>query len=395
MPPEAPDAWADVIQPAGMSRLEPIYAIPPPPVHQRRNPKRGLLRFVLLVLLPTLIAGGYFYLIASDRYMAEAHFVVRKPNAPNATASTSIAASVDGPKGFGGDDAFPVRDFLTSRDAMQLLIDKGDLRGALARADGDWFWQFPGPLTGDSNEKLYKLYKSLVTVDYDSSTGLTTLYVEAFRADDARRMALVLMTGAEALLNRMNERARTDAIKVADDEVAASRAYALAAQNQLTLFRDRASIIDPTQYSNTVLTTIGTMMLQLVEQKAELNVTEKSSPNSPQIPLYRSRVAAMQSQIDQVRGTLAGNDKSLAPQIAEYERLTLLRTFAERRFMSAMNLLESAKLDAQRQQTYLEQVVEPWAADEPRFPHRIPWIVGTFLVGSLIFWLFRPRAALD
>ncbi len=128
-----------------------------------------------------------------------------------------------------------------------------------------------------------------------------------------------------------------------------------------------------------------------MDTRAQLEVTRQASPHSPQIPLFRERVTALQQQIDHERGSLAGDDRSLAPRIAEYERLTLQRSFAERSYVSALALLEAARLDALRQQAYLEQVVEPRAADEARYPWRLRWIFGTFLAGCVVFRMFRPR----
>lgn len=391
MPPEAPDAWADIIQPMGLSRLETIYA--PPTLPPQRGPvRRTWLRFALLALLPALLSGLYFGLVATDRYLSEAHFVVRKPNAPTRGPSQGLSIE-DGPKGLGGDDSFAVRDYLMSRDALQLLLDKADLRAALARGGNDWPWRFPSPLTGHTNEDLYRLYQSLVGIDYDSSTGVTTLRAEAFQASDAKRIATVLMAGGEALVNRLNERARADAIQVAQAEVSRAKAQALDAQDKVTAFRDQEAVIDPTQLSETVLKTIGALSLQLVEARAQQDVTAQASPNSPQIPLLRARVAALSQQIEHERNALAGDGHSLAPRIAEYERLTLQRGFAEKSFVSALSLQEAAKLDAQRQQAYLEQVVAPREADEARYPWRVAWTLGAFLAGCAVFWMFRPPAA--
>jgi capsular polysaccharide transport system permease protein len=391
MPPEAPDAWADIIQPAGLSRLEPLYTPPHAPSRHARRP-RTLLRVMLLILLPTLLSGLYFGLIATHRYISEARFVVRKPDSPNRASAQSLSIE-DAPKGIGGDDSYAVRDFLESRDALNLLLDHADFRAAVARAGNDWFWRFPSPFTGHTDEDLYLLYQSLVSVDYDSSTGVTTLQIQAFDAQEARRIAVTLMTGAETLLNQMNDRARADAIRVAETEVARSKQLAVAAQERVTAFRDRNSIIDPTQISKTVLSTIGALSLELVEARAQLDITLHQSANSPQIVLLRARITALQQQIDHERGTLAGDDRSLAPRIAEYERLTLQRSFAEKSFVSALNQLEAARLDAQRQQDYLERVVEPHVPDEPHYPFRMLWILGTFLAGCAVFRMFRPQAA--
>ena len=388
MPPEAPDAWADIIQPIELSRPAPHG----PFASQLARPRRRLraaVRFLLIVLLPTLVAGTYFNFIAADRYVSEAKFLVRKPNALGRGPAQSLSID-EGPKGVGTDDSFALRDYLMSRDAVRLLVDKADLRGALAGAHYDPFWRFPSPFGGTSDEALYRRYQSLVSVDYESSTGVTTLYVEAFRPADAQRIATVLMDGGEALLNRLNERSRGDAVQVAAAEVARSRTEASVAEDRLTAFRERETVIDPTKYSETVLATMGTLSLQLVDTAAQLEVTMKASPNSPQIPPLRGRVRALQAQIDHERDTLAGGDMSLAPKIADYERLALSRDFAERSFVSALDLLEAARLEVLRQQEYLERVVEPGLADKANYPYRVLWTLGVLLAGLTVFVLFRP-----
>lgn len=384
MPPEAPDAWADIIQ------IQPIQVSRPvPPTPARRRWRGTAARFALIVLLPTLLASGYFTLVAADRYVAEAKFQVRKPNAPGRGPTQSLSIE-EGPKGIGSDDSYAVQDFMLSRDAVQVLERQANLRAALTRAQGDPFWQFPSLINGHSDEDLYEQYQSLVSVDYESSTGMTTLRVQAFAPDDARRIASALMVASEALLNQLNERARHDAVQVAETEVARSRAEARKAQENLTAFRDRESVIDPTLLSQTVLTTISNLSLQLVEAAAQLDVTVHSSPNSPQITPLRGRVQALQDQIDHERATLAGSDRSLAPKIAEYERLMLEREFAEKTFISTLNLLEAARLDAERQQEYLERVVEPAVPDKARYPRTVLWTSCVFLTGLIIFRMFRP-----
>jgi capsular polysaccharide transport system permease protein len=359
-------------------------------VRASRRP-RTWLRITLLIVLPTLLTGLYLGFVAADRYVSEARFVIRKPSNPTRGPGQSLSIE-EAPKGLGGDDSYAVRDFLQSRDALQLLLDKADFRAEVKRAGNDWLWRFPSPLTGSTDEELYRLFQSLVKVDYDSSTGLTVLDVQAFDPKEARKIAVVLMDGGEDLLNRMNDRAHKDAIRVAEAEVTRDKQLALAAQEQVTAFRDRESVIDPTQISKTVLNTIAALSLQLVEDRAQLDMTQQASPNSPQIAQLRVHANALQQQIDHERGTLAGDDRSLAPRIAAYERLTLQRGFAEKTFVSALSQLEAARMDAERQQDYLARVVEPHIADEAHYPQRVLWTFATLMAGCAVFWMFRPKA---
>ena len=105
-----------------------------------RRRSSTLARVVLLIVLPTLLSGFYFGLIAADRYVSEARFVVRKPSNPVRGSAQTLSID-DAPKGLGGDDSYVVRDFLNSRDALDLLLDKTDFRAEVAWRGNDWFWR--------------------------------------------------------------------------------------------------------------------------------------------------------------------------------------------------------------------------------------------------------------
>jgi hypothetical protein len=86
----------------------------------------------------------------------------------------------------------------------------------MAPAAHDPLWQFPNLFTSDSHEGLFSHYERLVSADFDSTTGVSTLKVQAFSPEDARRLTKALLDDAEALVNRLNERARRDAISIAE-----------------------------------------------------------------------------------------------------------------------------------------------------------------------------------
>ena len=382
-PPDLSDSWADLVQ---------LRKIPQSVPGVAARPSRRLTRLLLVVLLPTVTACLYFGLIAPDRYVAEARFMVRKP--ASISAQSLPVASPEQTLQGGDEDGYAVRDFILSRDGMQALLDQGDLRQAIARSGADPLWRYPGKLTGDTNEDLFRYYLRLVSVVHETTSGVTTLRVQAFDPEDARRLAATLTDAAEGLLNRLQERARQDAIRIADGEVDRTRELADAAQLALTGFRTREAVVDPSLLSQTVLNTISALSLQVVQAAAQLDLLLVSSANSPQIPPLRSRVAALQTQIDRERATLAGTDKSFAPKIAEYERLVLQRDFAVRNFISALTALETARLDALRQRVYLERVVQPRAADQPAYPYRVLWILVVLGIGLIVLRLFPLSPAI-
>ena len=341
----------------------------------------------LLLSLPTILAFIYFIGIAAGRYESISTFVVRSPSAAQ---ESEIASLVQG----GGivsspDDSYIVNEYMTSRDAMRDLIKNDGLMDVFHHWGIDFAWAPPGTFWFGSDERLYHYYQNFVSVEFDSSTGISTLRVEAFRPSDAQRIATALLQKSEALLNRLNTRAQDDAIAAAQTEVDSSKQDALGALQKVTDFRQREAVIDPTLQSTVVLDTIAGLTGQLAQASAQLAELQKSSPESPQIASLRLRIAALDEQIAKERTQFGGSAASLAPRIAEYEHLTLDQEFAARAFLSALNTLESAKVDAQRRRTYLEQISRPNFPDYPLYPFRIIWVLAIAAGNFAIYWLLR------
>ena len=69
------------------------------------------------------------------------------------------------------------------------------------------------------SRRCIKAYSRFVTVEIDSTSGVSTLQVKAYRPEDAQRIAQALLGFSEQLVNTLNERARHDALSVFQREV--------------------------------------------------------------------------------------------------------------------------------------------------------------------------------
>lgn len=341
--------------------------------------------FAGLVVLPTLLVAIYFLLIASNRYASELKYVVRSPSTNTASQLSGLLQVTSSSRG--AEDAHAINAFMTSRDAMHDLIRLAGLREAYTSSRADLLSRFPLPLGRDTDEDLYQYFRQMVTVKFDKSTGITNVEVQAFSPEEAKRIATVLVERAEALSNRLTERLRADLVRTASEEVERARQRSLAAHAALTEFRNREAIVDPTRYSVALVETIAKLSLELAQMRAQLVEIQRASPQSPQIGALNNRIAAFNEQIASERRNLAGSAASLAPRVAEYERLQIEREFADKLFASTVSSLETARLDAQRQQIYVERVVQPQQPDYPAYPYRILSILGAFGLLLVTYWI--------
>ena len=73
--------------------------------------------------------------------------------------------------------------------------------------------------------------------------------------------------------------------------------------------------------------------------------------------------------------------------MGDYEYLTLEQTFAARMLESANTSLELARVSADKQQFYLQRVVEPNAPDMARYPRRLASIFVVLGVALCLFFI--------
>ncbi len=350
--------------------------------------KKLPIAFFGIVLVPTLIAAFYYLVIASPRYVSEARFVVR---APNQAVPSSLGVALQGVGiSSGQTDAFVVHEYISSRDGLRDLTERHDVAAILGRPGADFLSRYPRPGESDTFEGLYKGFQRFMVVGYDSTTGLSTLRVEAFTPQDAQSMAESLLNGGEELVNRLNARASSDAVNEAREAQAQARTRVAEAQQRLTAFRNREEFIDPAQSARESSALIGGLLSTVAQLQAERAQVAAEAPASPQLPTIDSRIRAYQSQIATERAKIVGSSGSLAPKLGAYEDLVTQREFSDRELASSTAALLTAEQEARRQNLYLERVVNPSLPDEADQPQRFLSILLVFLTAMLVYgvgWL--------
>ena len=339
--------------------------------------------FVLTVVAPTLIAGIYYGLIASDIYISESRFVVRSPQRQ---APTGLGALFQG-SGFARsqDDTYSLHDFMLSRDALQKLDAQIDLRKAFGSGSVDLFSRFDPLRLDNSFEALFLYYQKRIGIDLDTASSISTLKVRAFRAEDAFRVNELLLQMGEHLVNQLNERGRQDMVRFAKSEVEIAEQQAKAAALALSQYRKTRAVFDPERQSILQLQQVQKLQEELIATKTQLAQLRAFTPDTPQIPALQQRMETLQSEIDAETAKVTGSGSSLSSKAAEYERLALERSLADKQLAAALASLELARNDAQRKQLYLERIVQPNRPDVAMEPRRLRAVFATFILG-LIMW---------
>ena len=369
-----------------MSALESTPALTAPTTDKKRFDRNWLRRhrgWLIFVALPTLLAIVYYGLLASNLYASEARYLVRSPSRSQVGGIGSLLQG-------GGltparDDVYTVHDYLLSRDALQALGELEDLRTIFARPGADFVARYPNPIDSSDFESFYRYYDRRVSVTIDSTTGITTLMVKAFRPEDAQRLANQLLLLGERLVNKLNERARQNTVRDAEKLVAEAEANVGVAEASLLAYRNHERLLDPGKSSSAVLESQAKLQSELNSTRARIAQIDRNMPESPIRAELRTRADILARQVDEQRAKLAGGGDSLAPRISEYGQLVLKQEFAGRALTSALASLESARAEAQRQQIYLDHVVEPNLPDRALYPKRFEAVLIVFITCFLAY----------
>jgi capsular polysaccharide transport system permease protein len=290
----------------------------------------------------------------------------------------------------GSNDSFAVREFILSRDAMRLANQTLDLRHMLAGPIHDVLWHFPRFSGDDTDEALYRTYLRHLDVHYDFNTNISTLTVQAFSADDAQRIATVLLNLSEDLVNRLNERGQQDAIRASEQDAAKARDAAKRAIDRMMVFRVHENVVDPNGSATVLSKVLVTLLGQLIDTRAQIGILRNTAPHSPQISPLEAKVASLQQEIDSQKAGISHGNAALAPQIAEYERLALDEEFTNRALLAALAAQEQAREVAERKHVYLDRIAAPASPDEARYPWRILDTLIVSIACLLLFALFTP-----
>lgn len=341
--------------------------------------------FLSLVVLPAVFAIAYYGFIAADRYVSETKFVIR---APAAASSGGVGMLMRGEaSGRVADDTHAVNAFMMSRDAASELARDHGLRDVMSRREGDLFARFPNFHTRNNDEKFFEAYKRFIDVEVNSSTGISTLKISAFRPDDSQRIAEALLNSGESFINRLRERSSRDEIAFAVALMEEARTQLVEVVKRLSDYRNEQQTLNPQEESIARLAALTKFATEISQLEAGLAQQIALAPQSPSIPSMREKILSLRDELDRQRKVLVGAEGSMATKFQGYELLMIERELASRTLIEAVVRMEAARQEGQRQSLYLQRIVEPNLPDYPASPYRFFGIFLSILSALVLFWL--------
>lgn len=376
---------------------------PTVPVAQLRRRHWWLLAsFLIVVVAPTLFWGWYLWARASDQYVSTVGFAVHKEGGmPSIDLLGGLGALAGGASS--ATDSDVLYEYIRSQDMVEKIDAKLNLREKFSR---DWPHDFIFAYNPKGHiEDLTDYWPNQVKVLYDTSTSLITLKVLAFTPDDAQEIAKAVFEESADKINQLSAIAREDTIRLATEELEKARGELTATRQAMTDFRIKSQIVDPTADMSSQMGVLSGLQAKLAEQLVANDLLlDNAKPTDHRVTQSQMKIDALRKLIEAERAKFGSSSsgpagESYSQLMAEYEKLTVDREFAEGAYRAARVAYETALAEAQRKSRYLAAHIEPKVAQSSTAPNR-PWLLlvvaGLLLTGwsimVLIYYSIRDRA---
>jgi capsular polysaccharide transport system permease protein len=339
--------------------------------------------FIMVAVLPTLISGLYFWLVASDQFVSEVKFAVRDGERP-------ILESIEGLMGLPSNqrtqDALILCEYIRSRGLLEDLDRNLDLRRLYSRPETDYFSRLDAE---EPMEDLVRYWRRHVDTSIDSNSGIVTLTVRAFSPADALQIANAIVDRSEKLVNELSERSRRNVLKLAQDRLTRAEEQLKASMAEMRSIRNAEGLIDAGKTAEVLTKITGDLRLQLIKAEQENETLQRLlSPDAPQLRILKERIANMREQIRSLEGEMTTKEASpstLSGSMERFDRGTLDRKIAEQQYVAAAATFEQARLNVETQQVYLVTFLRPTLAQEALYPKRL-WMWLAFSGGGFALW---------
>ena len=381
---------AEVNQAAEILRIQQDIA-------RRRRKKVALLfaRLFIFVLVPTLFAGWYFYRVATPIYATHSEFIIQQAGASGAQQQGGLGGLFSGTGLATSQDSITVQGYLQSREAMLRLEADVGFRAHFQDVRIDELQRLAPDA---STEDAYSVYRDFVRISYDPTEGLIRLEVMAADPDTAAAWATQLIAYAEEQVDQLTQRLRADQMREAQAGYDEAQANLAASQRRMIELQESFKVLSSETEVGLLTQQISALESQLTQERLSLAQMEANqNPNEARMAPVKQRIETLEAEIATLRAKMTEGNAGETSLAEVQAQLMIAQADLETRQMlmtQALQSVETARVEANRQVRYLSVSVSPIPPDEPAYPRAFENTMVTLLIMLGIYLMVSMTAAI-
>ncbi|MEZ5724889.1 MAG: capsule biosynthesis protein [Paracoccaceae bacterium] len=372
-------------------RAAEIYRIQRDIARRRRIRQFWLtVRLLLMVVLPTVIAGWYYFTVATPLYETKSQFLIQQADSAITASGNSILSGLQL-----NPDSVAVQSYLTSKNAMLRLDEEAGFKTAFQDPSLDPLLRLPPDATDDD---AFKTYSDMIKVGYDPTEGVLDLTVIAPDPVLSEEFALALIRYAEGKVDDLTSRVRSDQMAGSQKNYEAAEARVRDAQTAVQSLQEQLGVLDAASESTLVMSQIGQLQSELTKKQLELAQLQSNlRPNESRVQGVKGDIQRLEELIAQSRAKLTENNGTNGSLAQISGRLRIAEADLETRqqlLAAAAEQLEVSRIEANKQVRYLSLSVAPVAPSNATYPKSLSNTIVAFLIFAGIYLMLSLTASI-
>ncbi len=356
------------------------------PVILRRRINIGTASIAMLAVI-------YWGVIASDRYVSEAHVIVQRTDLASGQA-LDFGAILTGAGGGSRMDQLLLRDYLLSLEMLNKLDAKLDLRSHYSGWGHDplsrmWFKNV-------DQERFHQYFLNRVSVEFDDYAGVLVIKAQGYDPETAQAIANMLVEEGERTMNDIAHRLAKEQVTFVEKQVAESAAKLQQARSAVLAYQNQKGMVSPQNTAASRAATIDRLDIQRTELQARRNtLLGYLASKAPSVVEIDMQIDAVEKQMEKERARLAApGGKALNATVEEFQRLEMEAMFAQDVYKTALVSLETSRVEAMRTLKKVSVLLQPTLPQYPMEPRRIYNITVFILITLLLAGVIHLLAAI-
>ena len=381
--------------------MMPLYFLPQAPASSESAPlskdrsssrtigKALQLKNWVLWLAALLCAAAVMYwgLIASDRYVSEAHVIIQQIDSPTGKG-LDISSMIGMSGGPTRADQMFLRDHLLSVD----MLAKIDSQLGLREHYSDRHYDMLSRLWSKdiSQEWFHSYYLRRIGVALDENAGVLIVRAEAFTPEKAYEITSLLVEEGERYMNQMAHRLAQEQVAFIEKQVEQTSERVIKARQAVLTFQNERNLVSPQGTAEALFAIISQLEGRLIALKTQRDsLLGYQQAQSPAVVDLDLQIAAVNKQIAREQARLTSSQRQTLNRIVEeYQRLEMNAEFAREMYKAGLTALEKQRVEAGRMLKMVSVLQHPTHPQYPLEPRRTyntaVFILSTILVAGIL-----------
>lgn len=365
----------------------------PAPKAGRSKPRLLRRPIFLLAAIACALAALYWGLVASDRYVSEAHVLIQRTDMAG-SQSMDFGSLLAGTTGGSRGDQMLLRDHLLSVDMLKKLDETLGLRAHFSSDAHDPLSRLWSP--EPTLEEFHRYYLKRVSVEYDDYAGVLVIRAQAYDPATAQAIASRLVEEGERTMNALGHRLAQEQVAFLERQVQEHGQRAIDARQALLAFQNEKGLVSPQATAESLTGVINKLEAQLTELNARrAALLGYLAPTAPGVVELTLQIDAVEKQVKTEQARLTSpKGKTLNRTVEEFQRLELNAQFAQDVYKSALIALEKGRVEATRTLKKVSVLQTPTLPEYPLEPRRLYNVVVFVIVALMLAGVLHLLAAI-